>query len=38
MTCRRSTRPSYEDEQARTCPNCGTIHPGKEPPEGWVPS
>jgi len=26
----------YEDEQARTCPNCGTIHPGKEPPEGWV--
>ena len=18
------------------CPNCGTVHPGKEPPEGWV--
>lgn len=27
----------YSDEQARTCPNCGVIHPGKEPPAGWVP-
>jgi len=26
----------YASEAARTCPNCGTIHPGKEPPEGWV--
>lgn len=26
----------YEDEVARTCPNCGVVHPGKEPPEGWV--
>ncbi len=23
--------------EARTCPNCGAIHPGKgKPPEGWV--
>lgn len=27
----------YNDEDARTCPNCGVIHPGKEPPAGWVP-
>lgn len=27
----------YEDEAARTCKNCGEVHPGKEPPEGWVP-
>lgn len=26
----------YADEAARTCPKCGTLHPGKEPPEGWV--
>jgi 3-hydroxyanthranilate 3,4-dioxygenase len=26
----------YADEEARTCPNCGAVHPGKEPPEGWV--
>ncbi len=26
----------YASEEARTCPNCGTVHPGKEPPEGWV--
>ncbi len=26
----------YEDEKARVCPHCGAIHPGKEPPEGWV--
>ncbi|GLX78801.1 3-hydroxyanthranilate 3,4-dioxygenase [Thalassotalea insulae] len=26
----------YQSEQARTCPDCGELHPGKEPPEGWV--
>ena len=26
----------YADTAARTCPNCGELHPGKEPPEGWV--
>jgi len=26
----------YADAQKRTCPNCGTVHPGKVPPEGWV--
>jgi 3-hydroxyanthranilate 3,4-dioxygenase len=26
----------YGDEKARTCPHCGTLHPGKTPPEGWV--
>ena len=26
----------YADEAARTCPDCGALHPGKEPPEGWV--
>lgn len=26
----------YGSETARTCPRCGTVHPGKEPPEGWV--
>ena len=26
----------YADEDARTCPKCGALHPGKEPPEGWV--
>ena len=26
----------YRDEGLRTCPQCGAIHPGKEPPEGWV--
>jgi 3-hydroxyanthranilate 3,4-dioxygenase len=26
----------YADEAARTCPNCGALHPGKEPPPGWV--
>lgn len=29
-------RAFYDSEEARTCPNCGAIHPGKEPPEGWV--
>jgi 3-hydroxyanthranilate 3,4-dioxygenase len=26
----------YKDEKARICPNCGTVHPGKIPPAGWV--
>lgn len=26
----------YASEEQRKCPDCGTIHPGKEPPEGWV--
>ncbi|NKB47770.1 MAG: 3-hydroxyanthranilate 3,4-dioxygenase [Alphaproteobacteria bacterium] len=26
----------YADETARTCPDCGERHPGKEPPDGWV--
>lgn len=26
----------YGDTDARTCGNCGEVHPGKEPPEGWV--
>ncbi len=26
----------YASEALRTCSNCGTVHPGKEPPEGWV--
>ena len=27
----------HEDEEARKCPNCGTVHPGKgSPPDGWV--
>ena len=26
----------YASKEARTCPNCQTVHPGKEPPEGWV--
>jgi len=26
----------YKDVDARTCASCGEIHPGKEPPEGWV--
>ena len=26
----------YQDQTARTCPKCGTIHPGKKPPDGWV--
>jgi 3-hydroxyanthranilate 3,4-dioxygenase len=26
----------YADTKARTCPKCGAIHPGKEPPPGWV--
>jgi 3-hydroxyanthranilate 3,4-dioxygenase len=26
----------YADETARTCPSCGTVHPGRQPPPGWV--
>ena len=27
----------HADKQARTCPNCGELHPGKgKPPPGWV--
>ena len=26
----------YRDEQLRTCSDCGALHPGKEPPQGWV--
>jgi len=27
----------HNDKAARTCPQCGTLHPGKgKPPEGWV--
>ncbi len=26
----------YASEVARTCGGCGEVHPGKEPPEGWV--
>ena len=26
----------YSDETARTCSGCGAIHPGREPPPGWV--
>jgi 3-hydroxyanthranilate 3,4-dioxygenase len=26
----------YEDVEARRCANCQAVHPGKQPPEGWV--
>jgi 3-hydroxyanthranilate 3,4-dioxygenase len=26
----------YQDIAARTCGNCGELHPGKEPPKAWV--
>ncbi|MEM7544224.1 MAG: 3-hydroxyanthranilate 3,4-dioxygenase [Pseudomonadota bacterium] len=26
----------YGSEEARTCPACNTVHPGKDAPEGWV--
>lgn len=26
----------YENEAARTCPKCKTVHPGKKAPDGWV--
>jgi 3-hydroxyanthranilate 3,4-dioxygenase len=29
-------RAFYDDKAARTCKNCGTVHPGKIPPADWV--
>jgi 3-hydroxyanthranilate 3,4-dioxygenase len=26
----------YASDEARRCPACGTVHPGKVPPDGWV--
>lgn len=26
----------YANTKARTCNQCGAVHPGKEPPPGWV--
>ena len=26
----------YASTEARICPNCGSVHPGKVPPDGWV--
>ena len=26
----------YDSVESRTCPRCRAVHPGKEPPEGWV--
>jgi IS5 family transposase len=26
----------YSSEEDRTCPKCKAVHPGKEPPVGWV--
>ena len=26
----------YSDLAQRKCPNCGGVHPGKEPPDGWA--
>jgi len=26
----------YADPVARTCKSCGSVHPGREPPPGWV--
>lgn len=26
----------YGSEAARSCPRCGTLHPGREPPPGWA--
>ena len=27
----------HNSTEARTCPSCGELHPGKgKPPEGWV--
>jgi 3-hydroxyanthranilate 3,4-dioxygenase len=26
----------YADESARRCRECGSLHPGKEPPPGWA--
>lgn len=26
----------YASENARTCAKCGAVHPGKQPPAGWI--
>ena len=26
----------YDNEAVRTCPQCGEVHPGKQPPAGWA--
>ena len=26
----------YASTEARTCPGCGAVHPGKTPPASWV--
>jgi 3-hydroxyanthranilate 3,4-dioxygenase len=26
----------YKSEKLRTCPKCGSLHPGRIPPDGWV--
>ena len=26
----------YKDDKARICKKCGTVHPGRVPPAGWV--
>ena len=26
----------FADEKARTCKQCGAVHPGRKPPAGWV--
>ena len=26
----------YENEAARTCPKCNSLHPGQHPPKNWV--
>src|SRR5262245_35826295 len=26
----------YADEAARICGKCGSVHPGKVPPQGWA--
>jgi 3-hydroxyanthranilate 3,4-dioxygenase len=26
----------YDSEESRTCPACGAVHPGKEPPPNWA--
>lgn len=26
----------YADTEKRTCPECGALHPGNQPPAGWV--
>lgn len=26
----------YGNEAKRTCPQCGAVHPGRQPPDGWA--